>query len=243
MLIDSRRITPDDRRRWELDNRVDKLNARPDNDRLNSLEAMAEETVTSFVEAREGAVYCGVSWGKDSVVVAHLVRLFVPAVPLVWVRVRYVENPDCHAVRDAFLREYPGPYDEIVVEPGVNRSGGTSLLGFAEARRRHGDAYLSGVRAQESGDRKLRMMRSGTDTKNTCAPIGWWTALDVFAYIERHLLPVHPAYAMTMGGVLDRTKLRVSSLGGGRGTGMGRREWEMRYYAREMAELMRLGHA
>ena len=51
-----------------------------------------------------------------------------------------------------------------------------------------------------------------------------------FAYLAQHDLPVHPVYAMSMGGVIDRSKLRVASLRGRSGTGMGRREWEDLYY-------------
>lgn len=54
--------------------------------------------------------------------------------------------------------------------------------------------------------------------------------MDVFAYLHKHDLPVHPAYAMTMGGFYDRRWLRVSSLGGLRGADRGRAEWEQQYY-------------
>ena len=42
---------------------------------------------------------------------------------------------------------------------------------------------------------------------------------------------------MTLGGRLDRTHLRVASLGGVRGTEMGRREWEWAYYRDELRAL------
>jgi len=49
----------------------------------------------------------------------------------------------------------------------------------------------------------------------------------------------HPAYACSMGGALDRAQLRVAALGGDRGSGHGREEWERRYYGRELAEIER----
>lgn len=100
-------------------------------------------------------------------------------------------------------------------------------------------AHLSGVRGQESGARALRMQRWGTTTARTCAPIGWWTGLDVFAYLGLHDLPIHPAYAMNVGGMLDRERIRVASLGGKRGEGHGRAEWEARYYRHALAALDR----
>ena len=47
-------------------------------------------------------------------------------------------------------------------------------------------------------------------------------------------------YACSLGGLLDRSKLRVASLGGQRGTGWGRAEWERRYYRAEVNAIERL---
>lgn len=54
--------------------------------------------------------------------------------------------------------------------------------------------------------------------------------MDVFAYLAARDLPVHPAYAMSHGGRLDRRWLRVGSIGGTRALGRGRMEWESAYY-------------
>ena len=77
----------------------------------------------------------------------------------------------------------------------------------------------------------------GESSPNTCAPIGWWTARDVFAYLHLHGLPVHPAYAMTRGGLWPRDRIRVASLGGQRGRGAGREEWERLYYGDELRRI------
>lgn len=73
-------------------------------------------------------------------------------------------------------------------------------------------------------------MIRGLSSLHTCAPIGWWSDTDVFAWLAARDLPVHPAYACSMGGMLERRHLRVAGIGGDRGTGFGRREWERRYY-------------
>lgn len=96
---------------------------------------------------------------------------------------------------------------------------------------------LMGLRAEESSRRKRRM-QFGPTLGDSCCPIGMWMARDVFAYLYAHNLPVHPSYAMTFGGRLDRDRIRVSLLGGDEGTRFGRREWEERYY-REAMERMR----
>lgn len=193
-----------------------------------------------------GRGYIGTSWGKDSVVVADLALRVSPRWPLVWVRVEPIANPHCSLVRDAFLRRYPSArYDEIEVSARAGNDGewhasGTLEHGFSQAAAEHGARYASGIRAEESGVRKLRVATHGLVSANTCAPIGRWSALDVWAYTVTRGLPIHPAYAMTMGGLLDPGRVRVASLGGRRGDGMGRAEWEQRYYGWFLAELRQM---
>lgn len=226
MLIASDRHGADDLEQWALNERVDAVNAARFD--WQELESEAVREILTFA-AKPGGGYLGVSWGKDSVVVAHLMHLSGARLPVVWVRVKDKENPDCPRVRDAFLASHTGlQYDEIEVEaPDV---GLTSSLGFDEAAHRYGYRHVSGVRAAESRVRKLRTMRWGKSTEKTCAPIAWWRTEHVFAYMHHARLPVHPAYACTMGSLLDRQHLRVAAVGGKRGTGHGRREWEQRYY-------------
>ena len=63
-----------------------------------------------------------------------------------------------------------------------------------------------------------------------CAPISAWRESDVFSYLAKNKLPVHPAYAMLGGGRWPRHRLRVAEIGDTHGTGGGRREWEQEYY-------------
>jgi len=188
-----------------------------------------------------GPDYCGVSWGKDSVVVAHLCRRVDASIPLVYLTDSPWSNPDCGGVRDAFLSAHPGVYFEADVPAGrrIDAHGRVWPVwgDFRVAADRFGRRYISGIRSEESRTRRLRVAKWGTTTTNTCAPIARWTGRDVFAYLLRHDLPVHPAYAMSRGGLLERQWLRVAPLGGDRGIGMGRREWEMHYYQPELAAL------
>lgn len=232
MLIDSARIGADDRRRWWDAVREDAVRSRLGGFRLHV--ERAKDVLRTFA-ARPGAGYVGVSWGKDSVTVAHLALSLDLTFPLVWIRVEPITNPDCALVRDEFLARYPeARYDEILVHCRRDARGwhatGTLEEGFAEAVRRHGTRHISGVRAVESGQRKRRMQAYGESTAATCAPIGWWPTADVFAYLHLHDLPVHPAYAMTQNGVWSRERLRVASIGGKRGCGHGRDAWERQYY-------------
>ena len=66
-------------------------------------------------------------------------------------------------------------------------------------------------------------------------------ALETFGYLAAHDLPVHPAYAMLGGGRWERDRIRVASLGGRRGDGIGRAEWEREYYS-DVLNRLAAGH-
>lgn len=240
MLIQSPRHSPADLEAWQRVERTAEVHAR-----LNSFRRQLQrstDALLSFTGAGSG--YAGVSWGKDSTVLAHMIATLCPRWPLIWVRVEPIVNPDCDLVRDAFLKQHPASrYEEIVAHCHRDSSGwhasGTLERGFAQAAERYGERYITGIRAEESGIRKLRVAKHGLFSRNTCAPIGWWSAWDVWAYLHTRGAPIHPAYACSMNGLLDNGRLRVSSLGGERGTGMGRREWEERYYGEELSALTR----
>lgn len=237
-LVASARHTPTDLEAWAAFERVQRLGGRVHRRRMSARARRAGEVIRAFAEGRR--CFAGVSWGKDSVVLAHLVRVHAPDVPLVWVRLDPYDNPDCAAVRDLFLQRFPGPYHEVETEGPPLQDGhlptGARRPGYAIAQARWGD-HLSGVRGDESSTRELRMRTHGLISKHTSAPLGRWSAEDVFRYLIAHDLPIHPAYAMSRGGLLDFAQLRVASLGGTRGTGMGRREWEWAYYSDHMRAL------
>lgn len=236
MLIRVPQHTQADLDIWAIRERTDDINARRAKFRVRTRDAIAE--IRSFAE--RGPCYAGVSWGKDSVVMASLVvqlaREGGPIVPLVWVRVEPRHNPHCALVRDAFFAAVGShPYEEVEEwcargDDGGWYAEGTLERGFARARETHGGRHVSGVRGDESSARSMRVARYGLTTEHTCAPIGRWTGDDVFAYLYERNLPAHPAYAMSWGGRLDRERIRVATLGGKRGDGHGRATWEWHYY-------------
>lgn len=213
MLIDSPRLTGRDRAHWEkLSHYDDALSHDP---ALSQLEAQGVAAVKEFAAA--GGYTVSTSWGKDSVVAAHLAAVADPLVKLVWARAKDVETPECEVVRDAFLTMHPTVrYEEKVYEfrvplrfeAGHDEAGHQDALGETLSGR-----YVSGVRAEESKVRRISIGHRGLVTKNTCRPIGRWDATHVFAYAHREGLPVHPVYAMSQGGFYDRRWLRVHPLG------------------------------
>ncbi len=233
MLIPSPRHTAKDLELWaELEAMDCVLGARP------QLAAKAERSIQAIRSfTTHGPCYASISWGKDSVVLAYLCGLAGPRIPLVHIKALPVANPESYRVRDNFIERFQPRYHEIEID---YRSIDASLTfdeiekakdriffdAFAKLKRPH----ISGIRADESHGRKMRMRRWGLITDNTCAPLGWWSVSDVFAYLAINDLPVHPNYAMLGGGRWDRRHVRVDELAGERGTGLGRLQWEQEYY-------------
>jgi phosphoadenosine phosphosulfate reductase len=236
MLIPSERHTPDDLRLWAEYEHADQVHGRAK--QLAKKACAAVEAIGKF--ASKGRCYASVSWGKDSTALADLVlrasRVYGLSIPFAWVRVEPIRNPDCAAVRDAFLAANPGiEYHEVEQHcewrDGEWHASGTLEAGFREAASlAKTGRYLSGVRADESTPRFLLSVSKGISTANTCRPLTWWTSGDVMAWLAHKSLPVHPVYAMTGGGRWPREQLRVASLSGRRGDGHGRAEWEREYY-------------
>lgn len=242
---------------WERETAQDAIVARGALHRRRVTEAI--RAVRDFAAA--GRCYASASWGKDSTVLAHLIASHAPEVPVVWVNRVPMDVPYCDLVRDEFCRRWPQASVHTVTvqcvrghKPGdihqwwaldesgqsIDYSAYPKQIGFARVAAQFGDRYLSGVRADESSVRTVGIRRRGLITDRTCSPIGHWTGADVFAYLHTYDLPVHPSYAMSMGGLLSRDRLRVGSLGGPHGRGHGRAEWEQRYYGRRLAEIRRM---
>ena len=226
MLIASPRHTAADLRLWSEYHAADLAHGM-------TIDAKIDRSIAVIRKFAQQPCYLGVSWGKDSVVVAHLTFASGVSVPAVWMRIEPIKNPECEIVRDTFLQTWPLNYSEIERlcewDNGWHASG-TLESAAVEAEQRFGARRILGIRADESGVRRLTCLRNGEDSVNSCRPLAWWTAQDVMGYLARFSLPTHPAYAMLGGGRYDRWRLRVASLGGRRGDGIGRAEWEREYY-------------
>lgn len=243
MLIPSPRHTPQDLAAWAQLERYDaKLAALG---RLDQIEAKAVDTIRAFA-AQAPHPYASLSWGKDSVVVAHLTHLADPTIPLKAVRVADWEPPETDWTRDAYLATHPETrYDEAIYNGTVPQRGEPGFEAVHSDPNRKptnimklipGD-YISGVRAEESRMRAQSLQWHGISTSHTCRPIITWTATDVFAYLYSRGLPVHPTYAMSYGGHMDRRWLRVYILGSTKPS-LARRDsasWEDHYYGDVLA--------
>lgn len=223
MLIPSNRHRPEDIRLWaelEQSDRAHGERVLRSNHIKRSLESIREfESV--------GPCYASVSWGKDSTVLFDLLARAGFRGPVIWMTYGSATNPDCRLVRDAALTIHPGlDYREVDVgEDELMRDD------FGPSRRLAGtDRYVLGIRADESGTRRMSLRRLGLNTFHACRPLGWWKLPDIFGYLAASSLPVHPNYAMLGGGRWPREHLRTASIGGDRGAERGRKDWEREYY-------------
>ncbi len=242
MLIDTERLKVGDREAWRERERYDSVLSR--SPRLARLEEQSVGLLQGWLGAHPDA-FVSMSWGKDSVVVGHLASLAKPDVVLKRARVADWEPAETDWVRNKFLVDHPSVgYEEAVYDGRVPQRGEP---GFEEV---HSDPnrratnimkklipgrYVSGVRAEEARIRALSLRWHGESTEQTCRPIIRWSAVDVFAYLFREGLPVHPTYAMSYAGLLDRRWLRVHILGSTKAQrsavyGRSMDEWEEDYY-------------
>jgi phosphoadenosine phosphosulfate reductase len=229
MLISSPRHTAADLRLWAEYEDTDRAWAQ-----LSGLARKVDRSIDAIRSFATAPCYAGVSGGIDSMCLTDLILASGCKIPFVFIRAVPLTDPyaedvmmlagiSCH-VETADYSSMPDDWT-VADEDHVFRAAWRRAEVAVGATR-----YLSGVRADESGVRKIRMRRWGLATDRTCCPLGWWSKQDAFAYAAVNNLPIHPNYAMLGGGRWPREKLRVDGLGGIRGSGGGRAEWEREYY-------------
>ena len=224
MLIEIDTLSRQDLEEWSHLERYDIALGESTPMARKTLEAL--ELISRYVGTHPDTV-CSASWGKDSIVVAHLTRIAAPEIPIMWVPTirsdgMSYEAEATYQVRDRFLSDYTGPYIEQAAIARNPKRGDPDYSPdqYDSPEYRSQDVlkenntrpYISGVRAEESAMRAGSRRWHGLATKNTCRPIMDWKTTDIFAYIAENNLPAHPAYAATYGGKLDRRWLRVHPL-------------------------------
>jgi len=239
MLVKCERHTYKDLGAWQKYEEADAIHA----EKIGAKTDKACKAIRDFLLL--GECYFSTSWGKDSTVAIHLAHTILGLGFRVWnIRVVPNRNPYCDIVRDVFLNKYKCNYYEVVIDytyiikarltlDDYNKETDKLWRGaIKQISKEAGTArHCLGVRADESNVRLLRCLRWKNNSPNGCAPLAWWSAADVFAYLHKFNLPVHPNYAMLGGGRWDRHYLRVAEIGDSHGRGIGRDEWEKEYYS------------
>jgi len=183
--------------------------------------------------------YAAVSFGKDSLVLMHLVIRERPDIPIVWSdRGPEAELPETYALIEKLKEKYQ--INLVVLKPEMSmfeiyRRYGLPEIDehasrlivkeinlvrtFAKYIRETGsDGYFQGLRADESHGRTMMTGKYGPlfirkrDNFLTCNPLLWWNARDIWAYIVANDIPYHPEYDNTK--FRSREEIRLSNWSG-----------------------------
>lgn len=159
--------------------------------------------------------YVSVSWGKDSIVLAHLALSVDPHLTLVhWgsEQERHIANFD--QVRDNFLQRFGRECRYIEVADERLMTGKLSINGRAWSRENGFDGVLMGLTAEESRARRFALGRADVhniytyaDGMKRCCPLANWTVEDITAYVADHglqMLNLYERYGMQI-----RTSSRI----------------------------------
>jgi len=221
VLIITDRHTEKDLKLWKEYKEIDKISTYSE----KKIE-LAKKSINEFsCKHIDTVIYT--SWGKDSIILLHLVALMELKYPVVYVRFNDRDNPDCELVRDAFLKKYNIDYHEEYFDYKRVRA---KDLHWKETANKYGHHRITGIRNDESGRRLLNWKKYGFFSENTCRPLSLLTNKEVFAYIYHNDLPLCPVYGYLGGGRWPRENIRTHSLAGSSADGFGRTEWEFEYY-------------
>lgn len=179
----------------------------------------SKATIEQWLEYCEFKVYGSISGGKDSLVMASLIRSVYPNCPFVWVNQGHLaEWQDCIELL-YHLKEQGWNIVEICPPLGLIqlfRKYGMAFDGqFTALDRKHIEelllkplseycelnaiqGYAWGLR-RESRGRTLYLRSKGElyqrkDGVWVCSPVGFWTTQDIWCYIDSQKLPYAEVY-------------------------------------------------
>ena len=206
-------------------------------------EELTNKIVYDFIVSGK-PYYVSVSWGKDSVVLADMFYKFSAKCKYIYIRNLAREPEGNISVRDTFLKTHNINYEEQCYDYSnaddtyFDRNGNPRKWQhiLKELNNKYG-CHVTGIRYDESAKRKRRFNYMGLESVNSFAPFRYFTVKDIFAYLYKYDLPVHPNYAMLGAGRWDKYNLRVAAIGNKEGDGMGRTEWEREYYPDILAKV------
>lgn len=174
---------------------------------LEDIQAMLSTCVKTYVS---------VSWGKDSIVMAHLVLRCKSSVDLIhWgsEQERHIANFD--EVRDDFLKRFGGNYLDVssdLMDAKLRNVGRVWSLenGY--------DGVFIGMTKEESRNRRMALSKADknniftyTDGLKRCCPLANWTVEDITAYVAAHDLKMLNLYERF--GMDIRTSSRIKKTG------------------------------
>lgn len=203
-------------------------------DREYRIHAMTTEYNRKVMQAMElietniNGGYISISGGKDSEVLAHMAAAIMPRVPM-WSWMDDLEWPETRVLLEN-LKSERGWNVNIVYRGGLWEQ----MVGIGKSPFDHNYFYdkdlipnsrrmcvsdmktvFLGLRADESKARMKNAMKRGThyakqDGMQVVAPLQFWSATDIYAYLISNDLPIHPVYSQDAFHEFDPGRLRVS---------------------------------
>ncbi|MEK7510274.1 MAG: phosphoadenosine phosphosulfate reductase family protein [Patescibacteria group bacterium] len=156
----------------------------------------AKDLIKEYVDAypRHGVA---LSFGKDSMVLVHLMAQIEPKV-LVFAVLSNTEFPETLALRDRVVKDWNLHYQEYVFENDVTKGIGDCCRAikvekFKEAVRDL-DCWFSGIRKDEGFTRVDFQQVENRDGLLKINPILDFTEKDIWRYTAVYGLPVNPLY-------------------------------------------------
>jgi len=191
---------------------------------LPQFKRKVEQAKAVIQEALEiSPAYVACSWGKDSLVMAHLAWLKNPTIQIVHIGAQYQDKLDNYLeVESDFQRRFPCLYSRVDLDMRNAKSTFDSIQSTLPPL-----AFV-GLRAEEGKRRRASLSSKGSiyqykDGSYRACPLAWWAWKDVWAYIVLHDLKYLASYdhEANLEKHLSRTAVHV---GRGRGASMGRFE-------------------
>ena len=170
--------------------------------------------IKEYIEKYENIAILS-SWGKDSLVVLHLVLQVKPDIPVVFIDTEFKPKATyelCEKITNEWhlnLKTYKSKHindkefmQNVIIGPKLWETNPDLCCQILKVEPTQQavqelklDAWFSGLRATESEKRKLfqKVHRQGDFIR--LHPLYDWTEADVWRYMACYNLPVHPLYA------------------------------------------------
>jgi phosphoadenosine phosphosulfate reductase len=236
MLLQSNRFLDNDLETWNKWVKNDEIHIKSKGYKFRLNKTI--ERIKKFADENdENTYYVGVSWGKDSIVLSHMIYNIGVSPINIYIRQLDNENPHNKDVRDNFLKLFNINYYEesysykTTPDQTYFKNGKPNKWYYIlnQLNKKY-NKRITGLRKDESAKRKFRFDVFGDESLNSFTPFENFLVADIFGYMYENNLPIHPNYAMTINGLIDRNRLRVAAIGNNEGDGMFRKLWEKTYY-------------
>lgn len=194
--------------------------------RYNNNENIAKASLSRFFSLCKNP-YLALSWGKQSICIAHMISGIRPQTPMIFLRSwESFFLHDFERVQVDYLSRFPAHYIEHYKDnvswnnwdwKETRDYGSEDLQNMAKEVVPDWDGVIMGLSKDESFARRMTLSKKNTkwatifrytDDKLRCTPIQFWANEDLAAYIAKYDLPLLSAYHQN--GIQARTTARIT---------------------------------